>query len=151
MYSEANWKLAALLGSKCCKLATWRSLVYWGQSLFNVFSNNLDNRKNCIFSKFANKTGRSRWYTRCAYCHPECLEQDEELGKQEPQKDPEKGNDKSCAWGGITPHTSEHWGPIILKAALQRGTGGRGGGATMTMSHQCALVTKKDSNNHWLK
>lgn len=149
MYSEANWKPAELLGSKSCKLATWRSLVYWGQALFNVFSNNLDNRKNCIFSKFANKTGRSRWYTRCAYCHPECLEQDEELGKQEPQKDPEKGNAESCTWGEITPHTSEHWGPTIWKQLFREGLGG--GGAMLTTSHQCALVTKKDSNNHWLK
>jgi len=54
-----------------------------------------------------------------------------------------KGNAKSCSWGGMTPCTSTHWELTRWKAALQKNILRSLEDSKLNTHQQCALAAKK--------
>ena len=72
-------------GTKC----SWKPdisglphMLALGLLLFSIFINDLDDGTQCTFSQFADKMGRSGWYTKSVYCYSEGPQYGGELDRQ---------------------------------------------------------------------
>lgn len=104
---------------------------------YNIFYDGLDDGSDSTLSKFADDTKlRGVAGTLCG-----CAAVQRDVGRETPWYSVRESA-KTCAWGGITPRTSTHWGPTIWKAALRRTTLLVQGNSKPTTSQQCALMAK---------